>query len=217
MAGISAVYAHDEALPPIQVQCSLMSLPFAFATAPDTIPTATPYITARPDRIAAWAETLGPWSRMRIGLAWSGSASHAADRSRSIPLAAFDALIGGSDAEWHVVQRDIRPTDQAALDEIGELADHSDSLTDFAETAALISHLDLVISVDTAVAHLAGAMGKPVWILLSAAPDWRWMHHRLDSPWYPTARLFRQAKLNDWSSVLADISNQLTQWSVRRA
>jgi hypothetical protein len=194
-----------------------MSLPAAFRTGLDTIPHAVPYLAPRADLVSAWARRLGPWTKMRIGLAWSGSPGHANDINRSIPLASLAALLGRPDVEWHIIQRDIRATDRAALDEQDGLTDHSAALTDFAETAALVSQLDLVVAVDTALAHLAGGLGKAAWIMLPHAADWRWMTGRSDSPWYPTLRLFRQPKAGDWDSVTREIGRQLDLWAVPHA
>ena len=215
LPGVSAVFEQGEKLPSFDLQCSLMSLPHVFGTRLDTVPAAIPYLSARPDRVAAWTRVLDPWQRMRVGLAWSGSASHASDRSRSIPLAGLAPLVERTDLEWHVIQRDIRPADRTILDDWDQITDNSGSLTDFTETAALISLMDLVITVDTAVAHLAGALGKPVWLLLAHSADWRWLQGRADTPWYPTMRLFRQPRQGDWAAVLTEIGRQLDLWSVR--
>lgn len=214
MPGVTAVYEQGDTLPSYELQCSLMSLPAAFRTSLDTIPARVPYLSARADRVEAWKRRLGPWKRMRIGLAWSGSAGHANDTNRSVPLAALTELLGRVDVEWHVVQRDFRDTDRAALEEVDGLIDHAPALTDFGETAALVAQLDLVISVDTALAHLSGALGKPAWVMLPYAPDWRWMTGRADTPWYPTLRLFRQPKAGDWGPVIQDIRRQLDLWAV---
>jgi tetratricopeptide (TPR) repeat protein len=216
MPGVTAVHEQGDALPEYDLQCALMSLPAAFRTGLDTIPARIPYLSPRPDRLAAWQRRLGPWQRMRIGLAWSGSPAHANDRNRSISLVTLAGLLGRADVEWHVIQRDIRDDDRAALEEIEGLVDHAPDLTDFGETAALVSQMDLVITVDTALAHLAGALGKPGWVMLAHAPDWRWMTGRADSPWYPTLRLFRQPKAGDWAAVVQDIRHQLDLWAVPR-
>ena len=215
LPGIAAVYEQGDPLPPYDLQCSLMSLPAAFRTTLDTIPGPGPYLAPRPDRLAAWRDRLGAWRRMRIGLAWSGSAGHANDINRSMPLRALETLLAREDVEWHVVQRDIRAEDRAFLDDQDGIVDHAADLTDFTETAALVSALDLVISVDTVLAHLAGALGKPGWIMLAHAADWRWMMGRADTPWYPSLRLFRQPKAGDWAPVVREIGRQLDQWAVR--
>jgi Tfp pilus assembly protein PilF len=213
MAGVASVHAFDEVLPDFDLQCPLMSLPAAFRTSLTTIPAKVPYLTVDPFRKAVWEERLGPWQKMRVGLAWSGSPGHASDNIRSIPLGRLDWLAGRSDVECHVIQRDIRAEDRPVLEELTGLIDHSAELTDFAETAALVSLMDLVVSVDSAPAHLAGALGKPTWLLLAHASDWRWLRDRGDSPWYPSLRLFRQPRRDDWQSVLDRLGQQLDQWS----
>ena len=217
MPGVTAVFEQGETLPPYELQCSLMSLPAAFRTGLDTIPGQGPYLAPRRDLAAAWRRRLGEWKKMRIGLAWSGSPGHANDLHRSLPLASLADLIGRSDVECHIIQRDIRDSDRPALHDMDGLIDHASSLTDFAETAALVAQMDLVISVDTALAHLTGALGKPGWVMLPHAADWRWMATRSDTPWYPTLRLFRQPKPGDWASVLQEIGRQLDLWAVPHA
>jgi hypothetical protein len=142
---------------------------------------------------------------------WSGSLTHLNDRERSISLEQLKPLLE-ADANFFALQRDVRDSDRAflaQLDQRGVLRDVSARLTTFAETAALIARLDLVISVDTAVAHLAGALGKPVWIALPFMPDWRWQLDRSDSPWYPQARLFRQTTRGDWTAVVAALCAEI--------
>ena len=213
LPGVASVHAYDEPLPAFDLQCPLMSLPAAFRTALATIPGRTPYLAPDPARRAEWAERLGPWQRMRVGLAWSGSSGHPSDTIRSIALGRFDGIVSRPDIECHVIQRDIREADRLALEDLPGLIDHSADLTDFAETAALVSLMDLVISVDTAPAHLAGALGTPTWLLLAQSADWRWLRERGDSPWYPAMRLFRQTKRDDWQPVLDRLNRQLDQWS----
>lgn len=217
MPGIAAIHEVGEPIPPFELQCSLMSLPAAFRTSLADIPATVPYVHPAPDRSAVWQKRLGPWQRMRVGIAWSGRDSHPDDRFRSIPLTRLGWLAERSDIECHVIQREVRDPDRTAMAKLPGLADHSALLTDFGETAALLAQLDLIISVDTAVVHLAGAMGKPTWLLLAHSADWRWMTGRLDSPWYPTLRLFRQTARDDWGPVLADMGRQLDLWSVRHA
>ena len=187
--------------------CPVMSLPLAFGTTLNSIPAGLPYISADPALVAQWAARLPSSGRYRIGLVWSGNADHPNDRHRSIPLARFARLVGG-DADFVGLQTELRPADEPALRDI--LMPNGDT-SDFADTAALIALMDLVVTVDTSVAHLAGAMGKPVWILLPHDPDWRWMLGRDDTPWYPTARLFRQPRPHDWDSVLDRVAEALRQ------
>ena len=201
------IVSRGEALPAFDLHCPLLSLPWAFATELATIPADVPYLRAADDRVARWRERLpeGP----RVGLAWSGSAIHHNDRKRSIPLARLAPLFADPRLRFVSLQRDLRPEDAETLRGLSSVVHVGDALSDFADTAAVVSQLDLVISVDTATAHLAGSLGKPVWILLPFVPDWRWMLEREDSPWYPTARLFRQPALDDWASVIARVGREL--------
>jgi hypothetical protein len=144
----------------------------------------------------------------RVGLVWAGNPNHNNDRNRSIPLETLLPLLK-VEAQFISLQKDVRSADQAVLREHTEILDLGSELGSFAETAAVIENLDLLISVDTSVAHLAGALGRPVWILLPYVPDWRWQLMRTDSPWYPTARLFRQSETRDWRSVVDQASAAL--------
>ncbi|MFM8678775.1 MAG: tetratricopeptide repeat protein [Alphaproteobacteria bacterium] len=190
------------------LHCPLMSLPLAFGTTPGSVP--PPAALRAPLELeAAWAARLGPRDgRPRIGLAWSGRPSHANDRNRSMPFAALAPLLGPG-ARWICVQQEIRQADAAALRADGRVEHFGPELGDFADTAALLAQLDLVVSVDTAVAHLAGTLGLPLWLLLPRDPDWRWLAGREDSPWYPSARLFRQGSAGDWAGVLGQVSTAL--------
>ncbi|UCF53667.1 MAG: hypothetical protein JSV48_04400, partial [Bradyrhizobium sp.] len=175
----------------------------------DSIPSSIPYLTA-PDLPDAWRDRLGAGDRPRIGLVWSGNAAHLNDRNRSIradllaPLLARDAVFVG-------LQTEIRESDKAALGERSNLILAGQSFADFTDTAAVVAALDLVITVDTSSAHLAGALGRPVWLLLPHVPDWRWLLDREDSPWYPTARLFRQDASRDWGAVIARVDRVLAE------
>jgi tetratricopeptide (TPR) repeat protein len=199
-------------LPAFDLHCPLTTLPHAFATRLETIPSATPYLPSPAEaRRRAWEDRLqshlGPCRKLRVGIVWSGNPRHPNDHNRSIPLRMLlDAL--DADADLVSLQKDPRPEDGGLLRQVGIL-DLTSALTDFAETAALVSCLDLVISVDTSVAHLAGALGHPIWILLPLLPDWRWLLDRDDSPWYPTARLFRQTEKRNWAGVVARIRSEL--------
>jgi hypothetical protein len=196
-------------MPAFDMYCPMASLPLAFGTKLETIPSATPYLPASAEsRLQAWEDRLGPHDRLRVGLIWSGNPKHKNDYNRSIPLRML-ARILDVDATFVSVQKDARPDDRATLLERSEIVDLTAHLTDFAETAALLSCLDLVITVDTSVAHLAGALGRPTWILLPYTPDYRWLLDRDDSPWYPTVRLFRQNETRDYASVLDQVRDQL--------
>jgi tetratricopeptide (TPR) repeat protein len=195
------VIARGDALPHFDWQCPLMSLPRAFATRLETIPANAPYLHAAPDLAGVWAQRLGARRRPRIGLAWAGNADHRNDHNRSIALEKLLPLLD-VDADFVSLQKAVRPGDDALLD-ARDILRVGDALGDFADTAALIGELDLVISVDTSVAHLAGALGRPVWLLVTHVPDWRWLIGRDDSPWYPSARIFRQEESRDWGTVIA--------------
>lgn len=210
--GVAGVFALNEALPRFDVQCPLMSLPLAFRTEPASIPAEIPYLFARPQLVDAWQRRLGPPTGMRVAIAWSGNAANQADQERSIPLATLAPALDVPGCEFHAIQTDIRPADRQKLDRLPGVTDHSRApreLIDFAGTSALISLMDLVISVDTSLAHLAGALGWPVWLLLAGKPDWRWLTGREDTPWYPTMRLFRQTVPGDWRSVVEAVAGQL--------
>ena len=189
------------------LHCPILSLPLAFGTRLETIP-AWPngYLKAGDEDVAGWAKRL-PAGRRRIGLVWSGSTLHNNDANRSIPLAMLAPLLESGDF-WISLQKEVRKADEPILQATG-LLDASGELGDFADTAALIAALDLVIAVDTSVAHLAGALGKPTWLMLPFAADFRWLLKREDSPWYPNMRLFRQQRPGDWHGVIARVSAAL--------
>ncbi|MGY4504458.1 tetratricopeptide (TPR) repeat protein [Bradyrhizobium sp. GM24.11] len=208
--------------PAFDLHCPLGTLPLAFGTRLDTIPFAQGYIPAPPAaRVKAWQDRLedrlGP--RFRVGLVWAGNPDHKNDHNRSMSLRTLAPLLD-CDVQFVSLQRGIREQDRAFLAERRDVIDLTQDLTDLSETAALISCLDLVISVDTSVVHLAGALGTPVWTLLPFNPDWRWLLNRNDSPWYQSMRLFRQTKRGDWASVVeaarAELEQQVTAWRSRQ-
>ncbi len=195
--------------PPYDVHCPLTSLPLVFGTRLDTIPAETSYLPAPPaDRVEAWQQRLGPHDRLRVGLVWSGNPRHKNDRLRSMPFRTMSRILD-CDATFVSLQKDPRAEDRPALLERTDVTDLTVHLTDFVETAALVSCLDLVISVDTSVAHLSAALGRPTWILLPNVPDYRWLLDRDDSPWYPTARLFRQDERRDYAHVIERVRAEL--------
>ncbi|HEY1542668.1 MAG TPA: tetratricopeptide repeat protein, partial [Xanthobacteraceae bacterium] len=204
------VVARGERLPAFDVQCPLLSLPLAFGTTLDTIPATTPYLAAAPERAAYWRDRIDVAPGLKVGLAWAGSAVHRNDRRRSIPFDALSSLLTVEDTRWFALQVGPRAADLAAR-KGSIVTDLAAELGDFGEAAAVIAALDLVITADTAVAHLAGAVGKPVWVMLPFAPDWRWLMRRNDSPWYPSMRLFRQPRPGDWASVVASVRSALAQ------
>ena len=186
---------------------SIMSLPLAFSTTIETIPADVPYLRAPASRIGRMTHHLGPAPGPRVGLAWSGSP--ASQPRAAIQAALLEPLLNRNGIEFHCLQKEILPDDQVWLDRTGYVTTHEAMLRDFGDTAALIQAMDLVISIDTAVAHLAGALAKPVWLMLAHNPDWRWLLGRDDSPWYPTARLFRQPTHGDWISVVRAVTESL--------
>jgi hypothetical protein len=191
------------------MHCPLLSLPLAFGTRLETIPSTTLYQRASPQASVNWDERLASRKhRARIGLAWSGSPTHLNDHNRSIRLSALSSLLD-INATFVSLQQDIRPEDATVLRNRSDLLHFGDELETFSDTAALISTLDLVISVDTSVAHLAGALAKPVWVMLPFIADWRWLFDREDSPWYPTVCLFRQDETRAWDSVIARVRTAL--------
>jgi hypothetical protein len=204
LAGVDCIVARGEALPEFDFQCPLLSLPLAFNTMPDTIPAAAEYIQSDPALRNRWGGRLGKAQGPRIGLVWGGSGGLRNDQRRSLALAELADLDFG-DAQLVCLQKEIDPRDQPALDRRGDIVFLGNELADFADTAALVDLMDLVITVDTAVAHLAGAMGKEVWILLPHAPTWRWLLERQDSPWYPSARLFRATGRDDFASAVRQV------------
>jgi tetratricopeptide (TPR) repeat protein len=205
---VEVVAAGRDPLPSFDLHCPLLSVPRLFATALDTIPGGVPYIAAPSDRIAAWASSL-PKEGVRVGLAWSGHRDNVRDHERSIPFARLAPLMRVAGTRFVSLQKDLRAADADDFRRCGEIINLSDELRDFADTAAVIAGLDLVITVDTAVAHLAGAMGKPVWLLLPRVPDFRWLLDRTTSPWYPTARLFRKRGAETWDTVIAQAATEL--------
>lgn len=204
------IIAQGEALPAFDLHCPLLSLPLAFETRPGTIPASVPYLAPQTERLTHWRDRLAP-DRPRAGFVWSGSPSHRNDRNRSIPLARLAALFEKPSIHCFSLQTELREADREPLRALPNLVDLGGELRDFADTAAVIALLDVVVSVDTSVAHLAGALGKPVMILLPYAADFRWMRNRDDTPWYPTAKLLRQPDFGDWDSVIVRLADDLRQ------
>jgi tetratricopeptide (TPR) repeat protein len=213
-AGLADEVVSDKAdLPPHDFHCPLLSLPRLFGTDMHSIPADVPYLHPDPALAAAWARTLGPATKPRIGIAFSGSEEHPEDALRSIPLARLRPLLDLQDAEFHVVQKDIRADDARTLREMPGVRAHHDRLETFADTAALLTQIDLMISVDTSVAHLGAALARPVWILVQFNADFRWLRVRTDSPWYPTVRLFRQSQPLAWETEIDRIVEAVRSFS----
>jgi tetratricopeptide (TPR) repeat protein len=216
--GAATVVAQGEALPSFDVHCPLGSLPLAFKTEPSTVPARIPYLSTDDAWLAKWSARISALERPRIAIAWSGNANHANDRNRSIAFARLAPLFAAradqdrKAARLISLQREVRTDDTAALAAETRVCHLGGDLENFHDTAAVIALCDLVISVDTAVAHLAGAMGRPLWMLIPFAPDWRWTLQGETTPWYPTARLFRQRALGDWDGVIARAGAELSRF-----
>jgi hypothetical protein len=197
----------DQDIPAHDVYCPLLTLPKVFGTRVETIPAAVPYLKADEAARSKWQTRVPNDGRQKIGLAWAGRPKHVNDRRRSIPAEALAPLADVPNVWFCKLQKGeiARPEEQPPL----EMANWTGELNDFADTAGLVENLDLVITADTAVAHLAGAMGKRVWVLVPFLPDWRWMLNRTDSPWYPTMRLFRQPAPEDWAGAITQVVEAL--------
>jgi hypothetical protein len=210
--GYDVLYTYGQSTAPPEPydrQAPLLDLPRLFRTTLETIPAAIPYVSADAALAEKWRARLAQHAGMRVGLVWAGNPSHHNDRNRSCPLAACAPLGRVTGVTFFSLQKGVAAT-QVACPPVGmQLMDLDADLDDFADTAAAIAQLDMVICVDTAVAHLAGAMGCPVWLALPFAPDWRWLLQRQDSPWYPTMRLFRQLRPGDWTSVFQHMAEAL--------
>ncbi|AWB08198.1 glycosyltransferase (plasmid) [Azospirillum humicireducens] len=196
-------------LPDFDVQIPVLSLPALFGTRLETVPARVPYLTAEPDLAARWADRLKGLAGLKVGIVWAGSPTHGNDRNRSVGLEPFARLAAIPGVSLVSIQKG--PTEGQAANPPGgfPLLNLSPDIRDFADTAAIMAGLDLVVCVDTSVAHLAGALGVPVWVLLPFAPDWRWMLDRQDSPWYPTMRLFRQDRPGSWDDAIDRLEHAL--------
>lgn len=213
ISGVQMIYAGDT-LPAFDLHCPLMSLPLAFGTTLDTIPQDIPYIVPDPDRVAVWQAQLGTSDRLRVGVVWKGNPKNPGNAARSIPVEVLKGiLLEGVD--FLCLQNDPAPAEIAVLQPFEHVRVSGRELGDFNNTAALVACCDLVISVDTAMAHLAGAMGKPTWVLLAGRSDWRWLKDRTDSPWYPSARLFRQAQQGEWQGVVNAVRTAVAERAER--
>lgn len=212
--GAAQVVTQGHPLPAFELHCPLMSLPLAFQTTVATIPSDSPYLSVPRAQAEQWRQRLPKTGRPRIGLSWGGRLEFPRDRERSIGLRPLLPILARTDAQFVSIQRDLRDGDAEILRAHPEVTHLGDAIQTFADTAAIMAELDLIISSDTSVVHLAGALGRPVWILLAYVPDWRWLLDRTDCPWYPSARLFRQTQRSNWSRVVKDVEQALTGfWS----
>jgi tetratricopeptide (TPR) repeat protein len=209
LEGVAQLVKRGEPLPAFDCHCPLLSLPLAFNTGFDNLPGETRYLAPPPDKLAQWTALLGEKSRPRVGLVWSGSTTHKNDRNRSVLLSEWLRFLPEG-LQYTSLQKETRAADKATLALNPHIVHFGDEIKDFSDTAALCELMDVVVSVDTSVAHLAGALGKPVWMALPLNPDWRWLLERSDSPWYPSATLYRQETAGDWDGVMARIGRDLT-------
>jgi tetratricopeptide (TPR) repeat protein len=208
LPGVAQVIPYGSPLPEFDLQCPLMSLPLAFKTTLETIPAKVGYLRSDASKIDDWRNRLGPKIKPRVGLTWSGNQAAGTNRKRHFALSSLVPYLP-PDVDYFCLQTDILAADQETLEKTPGILQFKDSLRDFTDTAALCECMDLVISVDTSVAHMSGALGKKTWILLAFAADWRWLTDREDSPWYPTLRLFRQNSLGDWAGVFERVAAEL--------
>jgi len=191
-------------------------LPLAFGTELATVPANIPYLRPLEERLVKWRQRMPASGRLRVGLCWAGNGVHLNDRNRSIPLERFANLVSVPNLEFFSVQKDVNEAQAALLRDYGVIQ-LGQEFADFADTAAAVAMLDLLISVDTSVAHLAGAMGKAVALLLPFSPDFRWLLNRNDSPWYPSMRLFRQTSIGDWNGTIERVRQELVDVAHRPA
>jgi hypothetical protein len=214
-SGFQGLLPRGAPTPPCDAQCPLVSLPELLATTPQTIPADIPYLRADPQLVEHWRSRLEGVSGFKVGIAWQGSKTYLLDQYRSISPEAFEPLATLGDVRLislHVEDEARRVDGLAGRFEVLRFDDRFDvEHGAFMDSAAVMMNLDLVVTSDTAIAHLAAALGVPVWLALCAAPDWRWMLDRADSPWYPTMRLFRQKVLGQWSDVFESIADAIME------
>src|SRR5580704_991617 len=219
LGGGAQIVAMGDPLPDFDMHCPLLSLPLAFGTTLETVPAQTPYLGAPEAKARAWRDRLGAHKKMRIGLVWAGNprkelpGSNRIDRLRSLAFERLKPLFGIAGCEFYSLQKGDDAVAQLHESPLRHhVIDWTDDLHDFSDTAALVDNLDLVIAVDTSVAHLAGALGKPFWLLNRDGTCWRWLLGRDDNPWYPTARQFRQDDSRDWDGVIARVAGALADY-----
>jgi len=210
LEGVSEVVANGSTLPAFDYHSPLLSLPWVFKTNISTIPSNQAYLKGDADFAIQWAEKLGVKTKPRVGIAWSGSGTHTNDHNRSIELSNLLPHLPEG-LEYVSLQKELREVDKATLKNSPNFRHFGEDLHDFSDTAALCGLMDFVISVDTSVAHLSAALGRPTWVLLPYSPDWRWLLNRTDSPWYSSVKLYRQQAANDWESVLGILQSDLSK------
>jgi len=211
--GVASCHVRGESLPAYDLHCPLGSLPLAMKTDAASIPAEIPYLRADEQRLAKWRPALEGLAGKRVALSWAGHARHANDRNRSMDLELLAPLFALDGVSFVSIQRELRDKDAAVLARHPNVRHLGADLADMADTAAVVTLVDLTLAVDTSVAHLAGAMGRPLWVMLPFAPDWRWTVSGENSPWYPQARLLRQPATGDWTSVLATLRDALAEFA----
>ncbi len=212
--GITALAGNGEPLPPFACRCPLMSLPLAFGTTVETIPARVPYLFAPPDALQTAAALQWPSEGLRVGIAWTGNPAHPKNRSRSVPLDLLASLFDLEGVHFYSLQ--MGPPEAELVARKTRAVDLEPFTKDMADTAAQMMQMDLILSIDTSIAHLAGALGRPLWVMLNKVPDWRWLLEREDCPWYPTARLLRQPRQGDWHAVIERVRAELTELAARK-
>jgi hypothetical protein len=216
-AGNLRFVTNDAPMPPSDYVVPLMSLPYILGTRVDTIPSAPSYLSAPAVYRAKWSRALPASGKLRIGIAWAGNPNHLNDRNRSMPIAHLAPLVSDASVDWCALQPGLSVHDQTALTTVPHVFNGGAHIKDFGDTAALIEMLDVVVSVDTSVAHVAASLGKPVFLMVPWAAEWRWFHDRDDSPWYPSVRVFRQQSLGDWDSVVDAVQKALIDFARAKA
>jgi tetratricopeptide (TPR) repeat protein len=206
---VDQVIDSEQSLPQYDLRVPISSLPYLLKTTLATIPAQVPYLTPDPALVEHWRQRLQGDSRLKVGLAWAGNPNRMGDRERSMQLQTLAPLAQVPNARFFSLQKGPAAAQAIAPPPGMDLVDWSEQLTDFADTAALVANLDLIITVDTAAAHLAGALARPTWVMLQLSPDWRWLLDRTDSPWYPTATLFRQPAFGAWDQVVKKLPHSL--------
>jgi hypothetical protein len=207
--GVSCTVGMSDSLPSFDCHCPLLSLPLELQIRVEDLPTVSPYLVAPRERVTAWEHRLSQTGKIRVAIAWAGRPTFIDDHNRSIGLQRFSPLLAAAGVQFFSIQKVLNPGDEEIIKRHPNVIHLGHEIADFGDTAAIMSLMDLVVSSDTSVVHLAGALGVPVWILLQHAADWRWLMDREDSPWYPSARLFRQSSIGDWSGVVHRVLKEL--------